>query len=417
MRKKEIEYLQSKGTFVPPVEKTVQKFLEEFVELYGTNRWSPSTYSTNMGMLKNYIFPNIGDLKMKHINAKKMDVFFCDLKEQKRVPLPGRPDTGFVSNKQIKEMHVLLTTAFNLAVEWGDLGKNPVTKSSRPLVKKKAKKVLEPSQAKYLIANCDNSILLVCILLAFGCSMRIGEVLGLRWENVDLGNIQEDFEDAKLMVVEELQRVSLEALSKIKTRLDDIHFTFPVIKKTAKTRLVLKSPKTESSVRTVWIPAMVCKLLVMIKKEQEKNKSFLGDDYEDYGLVISRANGRPIEESRILDMLDEVLKKSDLPDVDFHSLRHTSTTFKLIITNGDIKSVQGDLGHAQAVMTTDTYAEIIDSRRKENAKLFQREFLSTDNDSQKTASEEKLDKLVAVMYAASPEKIDAVISVLENMFV
>jgi integrase len=226
-----VVYLKEKGKFTVPVEKTIEKFLKDFVDIYGTNNWACSTYATNTGMIRNYINPHIGKVKLKNVTTKSMDTFFSMLSTLPRVPLAGRPDTGMVSNKQVKEIHVLLTTAFNKAVEWGEIGKNPITKSSRPVVKKKIVKVLDASQTKYLISKCEDLRLLTCIFLAIGCSMRVGEILGLRWENVNFGDLDNDFEDAQVRVIEELQRVTLDSLTHLKSRLEDIRFTFPVIKK------------------------------------------------------------------------------------------------------------------------------------------------------------------------------------------
>ena len=73
-------------------------------------------------------------------------------------------------------------------------------------------------------------------------------------------------------------------------------------------------------------------------------------------------------------MFQALIKKNDLPKVVFHSLRHSSITYKLQLTGGDIKSVQGDSGHAQAQMVTDQYAHVMDDNRKNNAELFEQIF-------------------------------------------
>ena len=84
----------------------------------------------------------------------------------------------------------------------------------------------------------------------------------------------------------------------------------------------------------------------------------------------------PTEDSRINDMFKELIRKYDLPDVVFHSLCHSSITYKLKLNGGDIKAVQGDSGHAQATMVTDQYSHILDDDRKANAELFENAFYS-----------------------------------------
>ena len=138
--------------------------------------------------------------------------------------------------------------------------------------------------------------------------------------------------------------------------------------------LVLKKPKTESSVRKVFIPATVAHQLEAWKREQERTKEALGDEYTDYNLVLAHGLGSPVEQSRITAMFQALIKKNGLPKVVFHSLRHSSITYKLQLTGGDIKSVQGDSGHAQAQMVTDQYSHILDENRKNNAELFEQIF-------------------------------------------
>ena len=149
---------------------------------------------------------------------------------------------------------------------------------------------------------------------------------------------------------------------------EDIFFTFPaMVSGKAKTRLVLKKPKTESRIRKVWIPATLAKLLRSWKDSQDKLKAILGDDYYDYNLVIALQNGRPCEDRVIGNAFNRLKKKANLPDVVFHSLRHSSTTYKLKLNKGDIKATQGDTGHSQPDMVTQVYAHILDEDRKVNA--------------------------------------------------
>ena len=110
------------------------------------------------------------------------------------------------------------------------------------------------------------------------------------------------------------------------------------------------------------------------KREQERTKEALGGEYTDYNLVLANGLGHPMERTRIAALLNALIEKNDLPKVVFHSLRHSSITYKLQLTGGDIKSVQGDSGHAQAQMVTDQYAHIMDENRKNNAELFEQIF-------------------------------------------
>ena len=137
-----------------------------------------------------------------------------------------------------------------------------------------------------------------------------------------------------------------------------------------------EKPKTESSIRKVWIPATLAKLRRGWKESQEKAKAYLGDSYCNYNLVLTLDNGRPCEDRVIGNAFNRLKKNAGLPDVVFHSLRHSSTTYKLKLNHGDIKATQGDTGHAQPDMVTEVYAHILDEDRKVNAQRFEAGFYS-----------------------------------------
>ena len=98
------------------------------------------------------------------------------------------------------------------------------------------------------------------------------------------------------------------------------------------------------------------------------------DEYFDYNLVVAHGNGRPCDCKIIEKGFNRLKEEAGLPNVVFHSLRHSSTTYKLKLNHGDIKATQGDTGHAQADMVTKVYAHILDEDRKVNAQKFESAF-------------------------------------------
>ena len=141
----------------------------------------------------------------------------------------------------------------------------------------------------------------------------------------------------------------------------------------------MKTPKTENSERKIYIPKYVAQYLAEIKKEQDELKEVLGNEYMDYNLVMATTFGMPINGSYIREQMQKVIDKEGLPDVVFHSLRHTSVTYKLKLSGGDIKSVQGDSGHAQADMVTEVYGHIIDEDRRKKAERMEQAFYNRKN--------------------------------------
>ena len=111
--------------------------------------------------------------------------------------------------------------------------------------------------------------------------------------------------------------------------------------------------------------------------------------------MFASTQGTPTEANNINRAFNKLIKENELPKVVFHSLRHTSTTYKLKLSGGDIKAVQGDTGHAQATMVTERYAHILDDDRRVNAVRFQKEFYGNGNAAE---SEETI-------VASSPESV------------
>lgn len=177
-------------------------------------------------------------------------------------------------------------------------------------------------------------------------------------------------DDAYIIVNKELARVDQKAINAIGEK--DILFMFPrMIRGQSTTRLVLKKPKTETSIRKIWLPKTLAYILRDWKVKQDKLKEFMGDEYVDYNLVLTLETGRPCEDRVIGNQFERLKKSAGLPNVVFHSLRHSSTTYKLKLNHGDIKATQGDTGHAQAQMVTEVYAHILDEERKINAQKFE----------------------------------------------
>ena len=113
--------------------------------------------------------------------------------------------------------------------------------------------------------------------------------------------------------------------------------------------------------------------------DQEEIIEALGNEYQNYNLVMATTFGLPIGDSYLRTKMQNIIDELGLPDVVFHSLRHTSVTYKLKLSGGDIKAVQGDSGHAQADMVTEVYGHILDEERRKNAELMENAFYNKEN--------------------------------------
>ena len=130
-------------------------------------------------------------------------------------------------------------------------------------------------------------------------------------------------------------------------------------------------------IRRVYLPKTVAYMLVERKKEIDELMDLFGDEYIDNNLVFCSSNGRPMESQVINRAFNKLIKENGLPHVVFHSLRHSSITYKLKLNGGDMKSVQGDSGHAQVKMVADVYSHIIDEDRCINAQRLEEAFYSS----------------------------------------
>lgn len=372
---------------------TLCDFLKIFVNLYGTSKWSPSTFSSKVGTIENYINPLIGDWKLNEITTKKLSAYYNDLLSVPEVPRANRKATGrCVQPANIKKIHDIIRCALNQAIRWEYIDtnkRNPASLATLPKVPKVKRKVWSVDTFREAIQQSDDDLLTICMHLAFSCSMRIGEITGLTWEDVIIDEQSIATNNARVIINKELSRVNAQAMQKLKEK--DIIKIFPTQKPHCTTRLVLKTPKTETSNRTVWLPKTVAELLVQYKKDQQELQEFLGDAYNNYNLVIALENGNPVESRIVRDRFQKLCEQNGYEKVVFHSLRHLSTGYKLKMTNGDVKSVQGDTGHAEAEMVTDVYSEIIDEDRRYNAQKMDEQFYSTLNhDSEMQPQNEKV---------------------------
>lgn len=372
-RKAEIENQMFNGTFLPPSKTTVSSFLEDFVRTYGVNKWGVSMYDSNTAIIANYINPIIGDLEVQAVTTRVVDQYVQTLKKTPAVSRGNRKArTEYVTDKTIIKIIKVLRCAFKQAVRWELIGKNPFDNVVLPKVEYKKRDIWDADTIRKALDECTDSKLYIAMNLAFACSLRIGEILGLTWDNVHISDEDIATDNAHIFVDKELTRATKQAIETLGEK--DIYHIFTPLMPNTSTRIILKKPKTDSSIRKVWLPKTVAYILREWKKAQDELRNFLGSEYQDFNLVVALPNGRPCE-NRIIEKEFLLLKeKAGLPNVVFHSLRHSSTTYKLKLNHGDLKATQGDTGHAEIDMITKVYAHILDEDRKINAQKFESAF-------------------------------------------
>lgn len=375
-RKSEIEYKQQLGSFTIPTCNTLNELLKEYVSLYGKTKWAINGYSSNTGLIRHYIAPKLGELRLKEITPRVLEMFYQGLLKTPAVPLMTdkkyRQTGKFVQPPTIRKIHNLLHSAFNQAEKWELLEKNPAKFATLPKYEMQERDIWDSQTLFHAIDCCEDERLKLCLNLAFSCSLRIGELLGLTWDCVDISEESIATGKAHIVVNKQLQRVNKRSMEATDSK--DVLTTFPEIGSQNNTVLILKKPKTRASIRKIFLPKTVAENLTKWKVEQDLLIEQLGAEYHDYNLVIAGSRGQPVESNIIRKSMRQLIEANELPQVCFHSLRHSSITYKLKLNGGDIKAVQGDSGHAQATMVTDQYSHILDESRRNNVQLFEQAF-------------------------------------------
>ena len=342
LRIAEIQLKRKQGVLLPPANlvdpdadhdlaretMTVAQLMDEYVNLYGLSHWSESTLSANRHRIDDYIVPYIGTMPIKTLTTHRLEKFYRKLLKEPAVKRKGREqENNLVSFSVIEKVHGIIRSALNQAIRWDYLkGSNPAMTVELPKHRRNKREIWTEEEVAYALSVCEDPILKLCILLAIGCSMRIGEILGLTWDCVHMDDTLCANDEACVYVEKELRRCYISSLEQLKTQgRDDVFFTFPRWKQTeCSTILVLKTPKTESSVRTIYLPKRIVEELKGVQARQEALKRELGELYADFHLVVAHDNGRPYEEHQIAQKMKHLIAEHSLKPVVFHSLRQGS---------------------------------------------------------------------------------------------
>jgi len=377
-RKKQIEHELAAGTFLIPSSVTVAEFLMDWLpKQCSKHKWAPKTYESNLSTIQNLIIPYIGSMEMQKLKPYHMENLYTTLSktpcgsyiEGKKQELTEKQKQRFLSGTTIHEVHRLLGTAFQYAVEWGILIKSPVPVDS-PKKSTQERTIWTVEEMRAALDSMEDPILHLAVHLTLVGALREGEIVGLTPEDIDF-----DAADGigTFRINKSMQRVRKEALNQV----DDgcIIKVFPDKLERSTTSLILKSTKTASSCRTIFMTSA-------LKEELKKWLSQLAADemkdptrYRDSGMLFRLPNGLAVEPVLIR---KKFLKWQDahpeFPRIVFHGLRHSSATYQLMISGGDVKAVQGTTGHATADMLVNTYAHIQQSSRVELGKKFEEGF-------------------------------------------
>lgn len=307
----------------------------EFVEVwkrdYGSKELAPTTYKRYCRMLETRILPYFGHFYINKIRPTDIMKFY-DLLEKDTQLVRKKGNNGSktkkpLSGKTILEHHRLLRAMLHRAVYWQLIVSNPAERVQPPRAKKPKRRSYDDEQTKILLENLEKLTVedtkyKVAIILTIFTGVRLGELMGLEWQDVDFRN-------------------GIIGINRSSQYLSDMG-------------VFTKVPKTESSIREIAIPEFIISLLEEYKLWYEEQKSLYGELWTNSNRLFVQADGKPMHPSSISKWFVKYVGTIGLPVINFHGLRHTNASL-LVAQNVDIAVVSARLGHAQISTTLDFY--------------------------------------------------------------
>ena len=307
---------------------TVGQWMDVWFENYAKIKVRPSSHQTYRGYIENHIKPNIGSIPLNKLTSLELQKLYKKLLGNGRVErIESKKQPKGLSAKTVRNINQIICSALNLAIEQRLILTNPADACALPKLEHREMKTLPVEQLTSFLREAKESGVFEMYYIELATGLRRGELLGLKWSNIDL-------EHGSLRVQRQIARIDGE---------------------------IVEAPlKTKNAYRTLPLSADAIDVLKTQKKKCGNSQ-----------YVFPSPTGGPISPDSVLHMLHRVLKRAGLPKVRFHDLRHTFAT--LALQNGvDIKTVSGMLGHFSAGFTLDTYAHVTTATQKEAANTMEK---------------------------------------------
>ena len=325
MRRKLTEALRGhdQGLTVNPKAQSVEQFLTHWLEEVAKQKVRPSTYRSYEQIVRNHLVPGLGKLPLQKLTPQALQKF-----------LNAKTETGI----SVEHLRRVLRSALTQAVKWDLVPRNAAALVSTPKRERHEFAYLEPDKARAFLAEAKNHRLEALFTVAIAVGLRLGEALGLRWQDVDL--------DAGTLTVRyQLQRL--------------------------KGAPKLVEPKTARARRTVPLPPFAVAALRAHKVRQLEERLLNADVWKDQGLVFASSVWTPMFDRNVRRTLDAILTKCELPPMRFHDLRHTCASL-LLAQGTDARTIMETLGHSQITLTLNTYSHVMPSLQRDAADKMQK---------------------------------------------
>ncbi len=315
----------AKGVNLAATPRTVAEWLTEWLETKVGDGTSQSTLARYEQIVRVHLIPFLGKVKLSALAPRDVQLLVSHLRRT-------------VAPASVIKIHGVLRNALADA-ERMDLVPRNVARSVRSAaLPRTERRALTPVQATHLLAQLKGDRLESVFILALSTGLRRGEVLGLRWDDVD-------FPMRTLFVRQTLQRVGGE--------------------------LRFLPPKTHRSARSIPLSQLALSALSMQHLRQAQDRLVLGEAYQDRGLVFATQLGTPLEPRNVNRRFDAARFATGLPWIRLHDLRHAFATF-LLDQGEELRTVMDLLGHSTFRLTADTYGHVLPSRARTAADAIDR---------------------------------------------
>jgi integrase len=312
-------YEQQQGTLVTAPQQTVAQYLTDWLEHTQKQSVRPRTYERYEEIVRLHIIPVLGRHKLHQLSAQHVQAFYTQKLE------------AGLSSLTVISFHNLLHKALDTAVKWNLVARNACKAVSPPRRQRFEVTPLTLEQVQQLLAAVEGHRLAALFKLALATGMRLGEILGLKWQDIDFakGTVQ-------------VRRVLIRIPSTLPGK-----------------GYAEAEPKTQRSRRAIIIAPFALKALKEHRERQLVEKGRADASWQEHDYVFCTTLGTHLNPTRdMLDLLKAFLKRAGLPGVRFHDLRHSSATL-LLSLGVHPKVVQEILGHSQISMTLDIYSHVL----------------------------------------------------------
>lgn len=316
------------GTYIAPNKQTLGEWLDVWAETY-LGSVKPRTVDLYKAIIRLYIKPAIGVVRLEELNAHTIQQFYNNLLK----PTKERP-VG-LSAKTIKNIHGVLHKSLQQAVLTGYLHFNPADACTLPRIERKELSPLDDAEITAFLTAIQGHRFETLYTVTLFTGMRESEIMGLMWDCVD-------FEKGTITINKQLQR--------LRGNGGEYRFMSP---KSGKKRVIAPA-------------ASVMTLLKRHKAAQAEQRLFAGAGWEDSGLVFTDDLGHHLSQTLIYRDFKRIVASIGRPDARFHDLRH-SYAVAAIRAGDDIKTVQETLGHATAAFTLDVYGHVTNQMKQASA--------------------------------------------------